>query len=209
MFKPVILSVNAGYKAQNNSGEDLGKIEEIVIDQDSGRVMYAVLSHGGFLHGGNRLVALPWQRLRMQDDQKKFLMNIDRETLHNAPHFERNNWPDMALPEWREGVETYFAYNPADEKDAAEGGEFIDSGFPSASIQERTSDERLARRVEFELFSTRAFDMETLHVSARDARVTLRGRVNSKAEGILAENTCLAVDGVAGVVNRLTIGKAA
>lgn len=209
MLNSLILSLSAGYKVQNTSGDDLGKVEELVIDRGSARVMYAVLSHGGFLHGGNRLTAIPWGRLEMEPDQKRFLLNVDKETLQNAPHFERSTWPDMTLPEWRESTETYFAYSPADETQAAEGGEFIETGPSSTSIQERTADESLARRVEFELFSTRAFDMDGIHVTARDAKVTIRGCVHSTAEAILAENTALAVDGVAGVVNRLAIDKAA
>src|ERR1700704_2489393 len=114
MTKPVVLSVSTlmGYKVRNAGAEDLGKVEELVIDQESGRVLYAVLSFGGLLH--HQLVAIPWERLRMQPDGKAFFLNIDKETLRNAPHFDRDNWPDMTLPEWRERIEMYFKYSPAD-----------------------------------------------------------------------------------------------
>jgi sporulation protein YlmC with PRC-barrel domain len=209
MFNSVILSLGSGYKVQNNSGEDLGKVEELVVDRESSRVMYAVLAQGGFLQGGSRLTAVPWGRLQMEVDQKRFLLNIDKETLDNAPHFDRSAWPDMTLPEWRESTETYFAYNPADESEAVEGGEFIETGTASSSVQELSRDERLARNVEFELFATRAFDMDAIQATSRDRKVTIRGRVNSRAEAILAENTALSVEGVMGVVNSLTIDKAA
>jgi len=38
-----------GDKVVNHTGEDLGKIEEIMLDLDHGRIAYAVLSFGGFL----------------------------------------------------------------------------------------------------------------------------------------------------------------
>ena len=43
-------------RVKNTAGEDLGKIEELMIDLESGRVAYAVLSFGGFLKMGNKLV---------------------------------------------------------------------------------------------------------------------------------------------------------
>ena len=37
------------YRVKSTQGEDLGKIEEVMIDMEAGRVAYAVLSFGGFL----------------------------------------------------------------------------------------------------------------------------------------------------------------
>src|SRR6185436_1966595 len=158
MTRPVVFSLTS-YKVRNTAGEDLGKIEELVIEEGTGRVLYAVLSVGGFLHIGNRLIAVPWSRLQLQGDQKTFLLNIDKETLQNAPHFDRDNRPDMSLTEWRENIESYFTYNPADKFQVADGGEFIDAGQTSFPLEERAADGDLARRVEFELFATKAFDM--------------------------------------------------
>lgn len=46
----------------NPRGEDLGKIEELIIDfGEGGRVAYAVLSFGGFLGMGDKLFAIPWE----------------------------------------------------------------------------------------------------------------------------------------------------
>src|SRR5579862_2876137 len=130
MSKPVILSMNilTGHKVENASGNDLGKIEDLVLDEQTGHVLYAVLSFGGFLGMGNRLVAVPWKRLRLKGNQKTFILNVDKETLKHAPSFDKDNWPDMTLPVWQERIETYFAYNPAEEPQIAEGVEYIDEG---------------------------------------------------------------------------------
>ena len=40
-------------KVINVAGEHLGKIEDLMIDLENGRVAYAVLSFGGFLGLGN------------------------------------------------------------------------------------------------------------------------------------------------------------
>ena len=52
-----------GDSVRNSAGEDLGRIEHIMIDIPTGRVAYAVLSFGGFLGIGNKLFAVPWEAL--------------------------------------------------------------------------------------------------------------------------------------------------
>ena len=44
----------------NAKNEDLGKIEDVVVDAGSGRIAYAVLSFGGFLGMGDKYFAIPW-----------------------------------------------------------------------------------------------------------------------------------------------------
>src|SRR5262245_56820592 len=57
---------------RNAAGDDLGKIEEIMIDIPSGRVAYAVLSFGGFLGMGNKLFAVPWNALTVDEVEHQF-----------------------------------------------------------------------------------------------------------------------------------------
>ena len=45
-----------GVPVRNPEGEDLGQIEEVVIDLETGRVAYLVVSFGGFLGMGEKLV---------------------------------------------------------------------------------------------------------------------------------------------------------
>src|SRR5437868_14597615 len=99
MSKAVVFSMNilTGHRVENEAGEDLGKIDDLVLDDQSGRVLYAILSFGGFLGMRNRLVAVPWKRLRLKGNHKIFILNIDKETLRNAPSFEKANWPQMDL----------------------------------------------------------------------------------------------------------------
>ena len=48
-----------GVKVVNASKEDLGKIEDLVIDSRDSRVAYAILSFGGFLGVGDKHFAIP------------------------------------------------------------------------------------------------------------------------------------------------------
>lgn len=66
-----------------------------------------------------------------------------------------------------------------------------------------SADDRLARRVEFELYSTRAVSLKNVQIRSHDGTVILTGPVTSRAEKLLAERVTQSVEGVKRVVNNL------
>jgi hyperosmotically inducible protein len=68
-----------------------------------------------------------------------------------------------------------------------------------------TPEDKLAKRVEFELYSTKAFSLNNLQIHSLDGTVTLAGSVSSRAERLLAEKIAQTVSGVRKVVNNLTV----
>ena len=48
---------------RNSAGENLGKIEDFVIDPETGAIQYAIVSLGGELRTGDKLFAIPWSCL--------------------------------------------------------------------------------------------------------------------------------------------------
>ena len=105
-------STLAGDQVQNSAGEDLGKVDEIMIDIPAGKVAYAVLSFGGFLGMGNKLFAVPWSALRLDEDKKHFILDVDKKKLENAPGFDKDNWPDMADTSWGTRIFSYYGAEP-------------------------------------------------------------------------------------------------
>ena len=105
-------STLAGDKVRNAAGEDLGKVDEIMIDIASGRIAYAVLSFGGILRMGNKLFAVPWGALKVDEDEKLFILDVDKRTLENAPGFDKDNWPDMTDTTWGSEVFRYYGATP-------------------------------------------------------------------------------------------------
>ena len=99
-------------RVKNDAGENLGKIEDLMVDLDSGRIAYAVLSFGGFLKMGNKLFAVPWQALELDTVNKQFLLNVDKTVLENAPGFDKDNWPDMADPRFGNSIYRHYGYKP-------------------------------------------------------------------------------------------------
>jgi sporulation protein YlmC with PRC-barrel domain len=97
-----------GEKVVNAAGESLGNIEDIVLDRQSGRIAYAVLSFGGFLGIGDKLFAVPWQALRDDPVKEIRVLAVDKEKLKSAPGFDKDDWPDMADPRLREEIHRFY-----------------------------------------------------------------------------------------------------
>jgi sporulation protein YlmC with PRC-barrel domain len=89
-----------GYTVKNQKGEELGKIEELVINDKDGRIAYAVLSYGGFLGIGDKLFAIPWDALTPDFTHETFVLKVDREQLQAAQGFDKDHWPSSADPRW-------------------------------------------------------------------------------------------------------------
>jgi len=96
-----------GTNVTNASKESLGEIKDLVVDK-SGKVHYAVLSFGGIMGIGDKLFAVPMEALRTKADDQKFVLNVSKDHLKNAPGFNENNWPDFADASFRSNVDTFY-----------------------------------------------------------------------------------------------------
>ena len=89
-------------------GEKLGSIKELMLDIDNGKVCYAVLSFGGFLSLGEKLFAVPWNALKVDTENKRFIMDTTEERMKNAPGFDSDHWPNMADTSWEKSIYSYY-----------------------------------------------------------------------------------------------------
>lgn len=114
---PSLMGANTliGNDVYNQNDEDLGDIKEIMLDMASGEVCYAVLSFGGFLGLGEKLFAVPWDALKLDTVNKRFILNIEKARLENAPGFDQDDWPDMADQSWRDEIKAYYETQPSTE----------------------------------------------------------------------------------------------
>jgi sporulation protein YlmC with PRC-barrel domain len=105
-------STIVGSPVRNLKGDDLGKINELMIDVTTGRIAYAVLAYGGFLGMGDKLFAIPWEALMKSSDERQFVLDLDEETLKTAPGFDRDHYPTTADTNWLSNVYTHYGYTP-------------------------------------------------------------------------------------------------
>jgi uncharacterized protein YrrD len=102
----------AGDKVRNPAGDDLGKIEDFMLDIDSGRIAYAVLSFGGVLGIGDKLFAVPPDALALDQEDHCFVLDADKTKLEQAPGFDKDDWPDFADRTWGAEVYSYYGRTP-------------------------------------------------------------------------------------------------
>jgi PRC-barrel domain len=101
-----------GSSVVNTQNEDLGKIEDLVLDAGAGLIAYAVLSFGGFLGLGDKYFAIPWNALHFNLTEKRAVLNVDKKLLENAPGFDKDNWPNMADSVWGNSIYKHYGYVP-------------------------------------------------------------------------------------------------
>jgi len=97
-----------GDDVYNHDDEQLGDIKEIMLDMRSGQIAYAVLSFGGVLGLGEKLFAVPWEKLTLDTVNKRFLLDVGKEQLKSAPGFDQDNWPDMASEAWNDQMNQFY-----------------------------------------------------------------------------------------------------
>lgn len=101
-----------GNKVTNAQGEDLGHIEDFMIDLETGSVAYAVLSYGGILGYGDKLFAVPWRAFALDAKNKALRLEVERETLKNTPGFDKHAWPNTADREWGRQLHEQYGVAP-------------------------------------------------------------------------------------------------
>ncbi|MEA3120105.1 MAG: hypothetical protein QOI13_3375 [Paraburkholderia sp.] len=101
-----------GDKVMCTDGKEVGKIKEIMLDVFSGRIAYAVMSVGGFLGIGDKLLAIPWNALTLDTDRKCFQLSAPSESVKNAPGFDKDHWPSMADVTWANELHNYYGSAP-------------------------------------------------------------------------------------------------
>jgi sporulation protein YlmC with PRC-barrel domain len=99
-----------GLGVRNQQGDNLGEINELVIDRENGDIHYAVVGAGGFLGIGERLILVPFAALdidpRAQEVDQLVHLNVDQQVLTDAPNFD--DLPDVNAADWDADVRSYW-----------------------------------------------------------------------------------------------------
>lgn len=113
-----------GTHVRNFSGEDLGKLDDLVADLESGRIAYVIVSVGGFLGIGEKLFPVPWEFFSTHNDHE-FFLDVEKQMLLDAPDFERTKWPDMADPAWADSIRSHYSQKPYWNSDITATGDYV------------------------------------------------------------------------------------
>ncbi len=95
-----------GYNVNNLAGENIGEIDDLLIDVETGQILFATLEYGGFLDLGDRRVPIPLAGLSWLSDGE-LALNIQEQQLESLPDLD-SNWPNVADPTWNDSIVNYW-----------------------------------------------------------------------------------------------------
>ena len=99
------------YSLMNSAGEDVGEVEDLIVDLSEGQITYAVVDFGGFLGIGENSVAVPWDQLVLDttDEDETFMLDVTQADLEEAPVFDFDAWTYPVEPDWDDdGTRTFW-----------------------------------------------------------------------------------------------------
>jgi sporulation protein YlmC with PRC-barrel domain len=116
---PSRLSNQLNFDVWNQNGEQVGEVNDMILDLDNTRVAYVIVGTGGFLEIGEKDVLVPWNLLEVQTagsggpagDENAFILQADQALFENAPDFDVNEiLPGRGEPaaDWDVDVRTYW-----------------------------------------------------------------------------------------------------
>jgi hyperosmotically inducible protein len=102
-----------GMTVENYQGEKLGKVEDVAVDVESGRIVQVILSTGGFAGIGDSQTAVPPGALHHDVAKKVLHLDANKEKLNGAPKFETAKWSECSDSNHLSAVYGYYGQEPA------------------------------------------------------------------------------------------------
>lgn len=181
-----------GMPVKNLQDEKLGKVENLLVDLLSGRVVAAIVSSGGFLGMGDELSAVPPTALRFNPDRDRLQLDASKEMLSHAPHFKAHEWPDFSQPGYASEVYRAYKVEPYFSTDAT-----TDADNTQRNVRDRDdrtvtplnqgnskADVDTTAQIRKEILAGKNLSVNARNVKiiTNNGRVTLRGPVNTAEE---------------------------
>lgn len=82
-----------GTAVYNRDGDRLGSVHNFMVDKQSGKAEYAVMSFGGFLGMGESYHPLPWKVLTYDTDEGGYVVDLDKAMLEKGPSYRAGKEP--------------------------------------------------------------------------------------------------------------------
>ncbi|WP_209426963.1 PRC-barrel domain-containing protein [Pararhodobacter sp. SW119] len=98
-----------GTTVYSPAGEELGQIDDVMIDPTSGRIVYGVLQFGGFMGMGSDYHPIPFARLQYDSAREGYTTDLTKEQLENAPRHDDDWYHDR---EWQERSHQHYGVSP-------------------------------------------------------------------------------------------------
>src|SRR5690606_34917620 len=95
------------YNFENADGQVSGEIEDLIMDLDSGQVLFVPIEYGGVLEIGDTDIALPLSAFRI-GEEGELVLNFDEQALQNFPDLG-GDWPNLDDPAWDDEINAFWS----------------------------------------------------------------------------------------------------
>jgi sporulation protein YlmC with PRC-barrel domain len=101
-----------GMTVKNSQDQKIGKVEDLAVDVESGRVVLVILSTGGFIGFDETRIAVPPDVLHQDIAGKVLHLDADKANLKGAPKFEASKWDEGTQSNHVAEVYAYYGEQP-------------------------------------------------------------------------------------------------
>ena len=94
--KLVKASEVVGAKLFDQKGQHIGEINDIIFDENTGKMTHGMLAVGGWAGVGENITAVPWKFINpSKGDRTEFVVNVEKSKLTPEMSFKTNDWPNL------------------------------------------------------------------------------------------------------------------
>ena len=186
-------------------GNDIGDVNDLIIDPQQRKVRFLLVTSGGFLGIGSRMMLIPVEAISRVTNK---VVAIDQA----SPRGFKSSLYNPTLIDRSRDRDDYGDYEDNRNRDYPRHG--YGYGYSGSSWQKgkgprgyRRSDERIREDVNDRLSDRSDLDASDVEVAVANGEVTLTGNVNSRRDKRLAEDMAENVSGVQNVENRLRVNQ--
>ena len=185
-----------GTKVTNAQDEDLGEVQDIIVNVEAGTAPCAVIAHGGLFGAKRTKTAVPLSALKCSEDGKKFVISATKEQLKEASKTPTGSWAPVADSTWARNVDAYYGEpTPRDRftrdtaRDPNDARTYVRDPAPKgAELLMTPQDSALCERI--------CDNVDVVHVRVQNGVTHIYGQVESEAARRDLEARVRAVPGV-------------
>lgn len=117
-----------GREVVSTANENLGTVEDFLVDMTDGNIPFALISHGGFLGIAQDQAPIPLSAMSVNTEQTALILNVTQDQLQNFPDVDvSNDWPAGLNAGWDTELRNFWTnagYN-VDTIDATQTGSVV------------------------------------------------------------------------------------